>query len=245
MVLENEIDSAPSLNDSLEPVSPEFQGKEAIRIKNLRKEYTGKHGKVEALRGLGFDIYEGQITALLGHSGAGKTTLINTLSGLSPPTTGSITIYNQTVSEMEDSDAVPKLTGVCPQSNIQFGFLTVRENLRLFAKIKGILQQEVEQEVRQVLRDLEMENIQDTLAQNLSGGQKRKLTFGIAILGDPQVLLLDEPTAGLDPLSRHRIWNLLKERRPGRVIVFSTQFMDEADILAGNYSFLLSFTVTK
>ncbi|XP_032768196.1 ATP-binding cassette sub-family A member 9 [Rattus rattus] len=238
LVLENEIDSAPSLNDSLEPVSPEFQGKEAIRIKNLRKEYAGKHGKVEALRGLGFDIYEGQITALLGHSGAGKTTLINTLSGLSPPTTGSITIYNQTVLEMEDSDAVPKLTGVCPQSNVQFGFLTVQENLRLFAKIKGILPQDVEQEVRQVLRDLEMENIQDTLAQNLSGGQKRKLTFGIAILGDPQVLLLDEPTAGLDPLSRHHIWNLLKERRSGRVIVFSTQFMDEADILADRKVFI-------
>ncbi|XP_029339879.1 ATP-binding cassette sub-family A member 9 isoform X2 [Mus caroli] len=238
VVLENEIDSDPSLNDSLEPASPEFQGKEAIRIKNLKKEYSGKHGKVEALRGLGFDIYEGQITALLGHSGAGKTTLINTLSGLSPPTTGSVTIYNQTVSEMDDSDAVLMLTGVCPQSNVQFGFLTVRENLRLFAKIKGILPHEVEQEVQQVLRDLEMENIQDILAQNLSGGQKRKLTLGIAILGDPQVLLLDEPTAGLDPLSRHRIWNLLKERRPGRVIVFSTQFMDEADILADRKVFI-------
>ncbi|KAH0510511.1 ATP-binding cassette sub-family A member 9 [Microtus ochrogaster] len=238
VVLENETDSDPPLNDSFEPVPPEFQGKEAIRIRNLRKEYTGKHGKVEALKGLGFDIYEGQITALLGHSGAGKTTLINTLCGLSPPTTGSVTIYNQTLSEMDDFDAVVKLTGVCPQSNIQFGFLTVRENLRLFAKIKGILPHEVEQEVQRVLRDLEMENIQDILAQSLSGGQKRKLTFGIAILGDPQVLLLDEPTAGLDPLSRHRIWNLLKERKVDRVIVFSTQFMDEADILADRKVFI-------
>ncbi|KAL1779967.1 ATP-binding cassette sub-family A member 9 isoform X1 [Sigmodon hispidus] len=240
VVLENEIDSDPSLNDSFEPVPPEFQGKEAIRIKNLKKEYTGKHGKVEALRGLGFDIYEGQITALLGHSGAGKTTLINTLCGLSPPTTGSITIYNQTLSQMDDFDAVIRLIGVCPQSNIQFGFLTVRENLRLFAKIKGILPHEVEQEVRRVLQDLEMESIQDILAQNLSGGQKRKLTFGIALLGDPQVLLLDEPTAGLDPLSRHRIWNLLKERKLDRVIVFSTQFMDEADILADRKVFISS-----
>ncbi|XP_041491733.1 ATP-binding cassette sub-family A member 9 [Microtus oregoni] len=238
VVLENETDSDPPLNDSFEPVPPEFQGKEAIRIKNLRKEYTGKHGKVEALKGLGFDIYEGQITALLGHSGAGKTTLINTLCGLSPPTAGSVTIYNQTLSEMDDFDAVVKLTGVCPQSNIQFGFLTVRENLRLFAKIKGILPHEIEQEVQRVLRDLEMENIQDILAQSLSGGQKRKLTFGIAILGDPQVLLLDEPTAGLDPLSRHHIWNLLKERKADRVIVFSTQFMDEADILADRKVFI-------
>uniref|UniRef100_A0A8C0LJL9 ATP binding cassette subfamily A member 9 n=1 Tax=Canis lupus dingo TaxID=286419 RepID=A0A8C0LJL9_CANLU len=188
--------------------------------------------------GLVFDIYEGQITALLGHSGAGKTTLLNMLSGLSTPTSGSVTIYNHTLSEMTDLETVSKLTGVCPQSNVQFDFLTVKENLRLFAKIKGIQSHEVEQEIQQVLRDLEMENIQDILAQNLSGGQKRKLTFGIAILGDPQVLLLDEPTAGSDPLSRHRVWNFLKERKSDRVILFSTQFMDEADILADRKVFI-------
>ncbi|XP_032177689.1 ATP-binding cassette sub-family A member 9 isoform X1 [Mustela erminea] len=239
VALENEIDSNSSSNDSFEPVSPEFHGKEAIRIRNLKKEYRkGKHEKVEALKGLVFDIYEGQITALLGHSGAGKTTLMNMLSGLSLPTSGSVTIYNHTLSEMADLEGISKLTGVCPQSNVQFGFLTVKENLRLFAKIKGIQPREVEQEIQQVLRDLEMENIQDILAQNLSGGQKRKLTFGIAILGDPQVLLLDEPTAGSDPLSRHHVWNLLKERKSNRVILFSTQFMDEADILADRKVFI-------
>uniref|UniRef100_A0A8C0LMC8 ATP binding cassette subfamily A member 9 n=1 Tax=Canis lupus dingo TaxID=286419 RepID=A0A8C0LMC8_CANLU len=201
VALENEIDSDSSPNDSFEPVSPEFHGKEAI-------------------------------------SGAGKTTLLNMLSGLSTPTSGSVTIYNHTLSEMTDLETVSKLTGVCPQSNVQFDFLTVKENLRLFAKIKGIQSHEVEQEIQQVLRDLEMENIQDILAQNLSGGQKRKLTFGIAILGDPQVLLLDEPTAGSDPLSRHRVWNFLKERKSDRVILFSTQFMDEADILADRKVFI-------
>ncbi|XP_010638873.1 ATP-binding cassette sub-family A member 9 isoform X1 [Fukomys damarensis] len=238
VVLENEIDSDPSSNDAFEPVSAEFHGREAIRIKNLKKEYKGQHEKVEALKGLVLDIYEGQITALLGHSGAGKTSLLNLLSGLSLPTSGSITIYSHTLSERADFETVSKLTGVCPQSNVQFGFLTVRENLRLFATVKGILPHEVEEEVQQILRDLEMENIQDILAQNLSGGQKRKLTFGIAILGDPQVLLLDEPTAGLDPLSRHHIWNLLKERKSDRVILFSTQFMDEADILADRKVFI-------
>uniref|UniRef100_A0A452TFT8 ATP binding cassette subfamily A member 9 n=1 Tax=Ursus maritimus TaxID=29073 RepID=A0A452TFT8_URSMA len=239
VTLENETDSDSSPNDSFEPVSPEFHGKEAIRIRNLKKEYRkGNHEKVEALKGLVFDIYEGQITALLGHSGAGKTTLLNILSGLSVPTSGSVTIYNHSLSEMADFETISKLTGVCPQSNVQFGFLTVKENLRLFAKIKGIQPHEVEREVQQVLRDLEMENIQDILAQNLSGGQKRKLTFGIAILGDPQVLLLDEPTAGSDPLSRHRVWNLLKERKSDRVILFSTQFMDEADILADRKVFI-------
>ncbi|XP_008535994.1 ATP-binding cassette sub-family A member 9 isoform X2 [Equus przewalskii] len=237
--LENETDSASSPNDSFEQVSPEFYGKEAIRIKNLKKEYgTRKHEKVEALKGLVFDIYEGQITALLGHSGAGKTTLLNMLSGLSAPTSGSVTIYNHSLSEMADLETVSKLTGVCPQSNVQFDFLTVRENLRLFAKIKGIQPHEVEREVQRVLRDLEMEKNQDILVQDLSSGQKRKLTLGIAILGDPQVLLLDEPTAGSDPLSRHQVWNLLKERKSDRVILFSTQFMDEADILADRKVFI-------
>ncbi|XP_030778425.1 ATP-binding cassette sub-family A member 9 isoform X3 [Rhinopithecus roxellana] len=240
VVLENETDSDPTPNDSFEPVSPEFCGKEAIRIKNLKKEYAGKHEKVEALRGVVFDIYEGQITALLGHSGAGKTTLLNILSGLSVPTSGSVTVYNHTLSGMADIENISKLTGFCPQSNVQFAFLTVKENLRLFAKIKGILPHEVEKEVQRVVQDLEMENIQDILAQNLSDGQNRKLTFGIAILGDPQVLLLDEPTAGLDPLSRHRIWNLLKEGKSDRVILFSTQFIDEADILADRKVFISS-----
>lgn len=239
MVLENEADIDSASDDSFEPVSPEFHGKEAIRIRNLKKEYKKeKHETVEALKGLVLDIYEGQITAVLGHSGAGKTTLLNTLSGLLVPTSGSVMIYNKKLSEKADLEAVSKLTGVCPQSNVQFDFLTVRENLRLFAKIKGIQPHKVEKEVQQVLQDLEMENIQDILAQNLSGGQKRKLTFGIAILGDPQVLLLDEPTAGSDPLSRHRVWNLLKERKANRVILFSTQFMDEADILADRKVFI-------
>ncbi|XP_047612602.1 ATP-binding cassette sub-family A member 9-like isoform X2 [Phacochoerus africanus] len=238
-VIEKELDPDHPSDDYFEPIAPEFQGKEAIRIRNLKKDYVkGKHEKVEALKGLVLDVYEGHITALLGHSGAGKTTLLNILSGLSVPTSGSVTIYNNKLSAVADLENLSQLTGVCPQVNVQFGFLTVRENLRLFAQIKGIQPQGAEQEVQRVLRDLEMENIQDILAQNLSGGQKRKLTLGIAILGDPQVLLLDEPTAGSDPLSRHRVWNLLKERKSDRVILFSTQFMDEADLLADRKVFI-------
>ncbi|XP_044794435.2 ATP-binding cassette sub-family A member 9 isoform X5 [Bubalus bubalis] len=234
--LENDIDPDSPPNDSFEPVSAEFHGKEAVRIRNLKKAYgKGKHEKVEALKGLVLDVYEGQITGILGHSGAGKTTLLNILSGLSAPTSGSVTIYNHSLSEAADLEHISKLTGVCPQANVHFGFLTVRENLRLFAKIKGIQPHEVERQVQQILEDLEMGSIQDVLAQNLSRGQKRKLTFGTAILGDPRVLLLDEPTAGSDPLSRHQVWNLLRERKSDHVVLFSTQFMDEADVLADLY----------
>uniref|UniRef100_A0A8C3FSX6 ABC transporter domain-containing protein n=1 Tax=Chrysemys picta bellii TaxID=8478 RepID=A0A8C3FSX6_CHRPI len=215
-------------NDSMEPVPSEFDGKEKKPIDDMW------HQRIS----LFLNIYEGQITALLGHSGAGKTTLLNILSGLSQPSDGSATIYKYKLSEMEDLEEIRALFGVCPQFNVQFEVLTVKENLRVFAEIKGIRAVEVEYEVQKVLKRMDIIKIQDTQANKLSGGQKRKLSLGIAMLGDPEVLLLDEPTAGLDPRSRHYVWTLLKERRAGRVILFSTQFMDEADILADRKAFI-------
>ncbi|NXF26333.1 ABCA9 protein, partial [Rhodinocichla rosea] len=226
------------LGDDVEPVPPQFLGKEAIRLHNIKKVYKKKDKKTEALRGLSLNIYEGQITALLGHSGAGKTTLLNVLSGLSFPSEGSATIYNYKLSEMGDREEIRGMIGICPQFNTQFEVLTVKENLKTFAEIKGIKSKEVEQEVQKILELLDIRNIQDTQAEKLSGGQKRKLSIGIAMLGNPQVLFLDEPTAGLDPLSRHWVWSLLREQQAGRVILFSTQFMDEADILADRKAFI-------
>ncbi|NXN97469.1 ABCAA protein, partial [Rhinopomastus cyanomelas] len=225
------------LSDDIELVPSEFMGKEAIRVHNIRKTYR-KDKKTEALRGLSLNIYEGQITAVLGHSGAGKTTLLNVLAGLTLPSAGSATIYNNKLSEAGDREEIKEMIGICPQSNVHFEVLTVRENLKTFAEIKGIKSKEVEREVQNILELLDISNIEGTQAEKLSGGQKRKLSIAIAMLGHPQVLVLDEPTAGLDPLSRHRVWSLLKEHRAGRVIVFSTQFMDEADILADRKAFL-------
>ncbi|XP_014068388.1 cholesterol transporter ABCA5 isoform X2 [Salmo salar] len=231
-VYETEVNGAPGVDESVEPVSPEFRGKEAIRINNIRKVYKEKDSIVEALRGLTFDIYEGQITALLGHSGAGKSTLMNILCGICPPTDGHASIYGSPVAEIAEGAEMRQLVGICPQFNIIFDVLTVEEHLRIFAAIKGILPSDIDNEVSKVLKDLDLEKIMDAQAKNLSGGQKRKLSVGIAILGDPKILLLDEPTAGMDPCSRHQVWSLLKSRRAGRVTVLSTHYMDEADILA-------------
>ncbi|NXS08927.1 ABC8B protein, partial [Neodrepanis coruscans] len=226
------------LGDDAEPVPLEFRGKEAIRLHNIKKTYKKKDKKTEALRGLSLNIYEGQITALLGHSGAGKTTMLNVLSGLTFPSEGSATIYNYRFSETGDREEIREMIGICPQFNTQFEVLTVKENLKIFAEIKGIKSKEVGREVQNILELLDISNVQDTQAEKLSGGQKRKLSLGIALLGNPQVLFLDEPTAGLDPLSRHQVWSLLREHRAGRVILFSTQFMDEADILADRKAFI-------
>ncbi|XP_031699080.1 cholesterol transporter ABCA5 isoform X2 [Anarrhichthys ocellatus] len=231
-VYDTEVKGAPGDDESVEPVSPEFRGKEAIRINNIQKVYKEKDNVVEALRGLTFDIYEGQITALLGHSGAGKSTLMNILCGICPPTSGSATIYGSPVAEIADGSDMKQLVGICPQFNIIFDVLTVEEHLRIFAAIKGIPPSDVNAEVSKVLKDLDLEKIMTAQAKNLSGGQKRKLSVGIAILGDPKILLLDEPTAGMDPCSRHQVWSLLKSRRAGRVTVLSTHYMDEADLLA-------------
>ncbi|XP_044528119.1 cholesterol transporter ABCA5 [Gracilinanus agilis] len=229
---EGNVNGNPGFSEIIEPVSSEFLGKEAIRISGIQKTFRKKSETVEALRNLSFDIYEGQITALLGHSGTGKSTLMNILCGLCPPSDGLASIYGHRVSEIDEMFEARKMIGICPQLDINFDVLTVEENLSILASIKGIPANSIIQEVQKVLLDLDMQAIKDNQAKKLSGGQKRKLSLGIAVLGEPKVLLLDEPTAGMDPCSRHIVWNLLKYRKNNRVIVLSTHFMDEADILA-------------
>lgn len=218
--------------EAVEPVPAEFQGKEAIRINNIHKTFKEKDRTVDALNGLSFDIYEGQITALLGHSGSGKSTLMNILCGICPPSDGFAVIYNYRISEIDEMIELRKMVGICPQFDISFNFLTVEENLRTFAAIRGIRPEDVNQEVARILNALDMEQIRDSMAHKVSGGQKRKLSLGIAILGDPKILFLDEPTSGMDINSQHQVWKLLRGRKADHVTVLSTHFMDEADILA-------------
>ncbi|XP_008120205.2 ATP-binding cassette sub-family A member 10 isoform X1 [Anolis carolinensis] len=225
-------------NDNFEPVPPEFDGKEEIRLNNIKKTYEVKKTKTEALRGLSLNIYEGQITAILGHSGAGKTTLLHILSGLSKPSNGSATIFGYDISERADMEEIRNISAVCPQFNIQFEFLTVKENLKTFAKIKGVPSNDIEKEIQTLMTLLDITGIQNVQASHLSGGQKRKLSLAITFLGEPQVMLLDEPTAGLDPYSRHQVWSILNERKADRIILFTTQFMEEADILANRKAFI-------
>ncbi|XP_070793816.1 ABC-type organic anion transporter ABCA8-like isoform X1 [Pituophis catenifer annectens] len=228
----NERSHGSIFSDNAEPMPPEFDGREAIRLNNIKKNYKMKSTETEALKGLSLDIYEGQITAILGHSTSGKTTLLNILSGLSKPSDGFASILKYNVCEKEQMEKIWEISAICPQFNIQFEFLTVKENLMTFAKIKGIPSNAIEKEVEKLLTLLDIKAIQNTQASHLSGGQKRKLSLGITLLGEPKVLLLDEPTSGLDPYSRHQVWSLLNELKADRVILFTTQFMDEADILS-------------
>ncbi|KAM4691856.1 cholesterol transporter ABCA5 [Rhinophrynus dorsalis] len=229
---ESQYNRTVDLTDVIEPVSSELQGKEAIRISSLYKSFKKEKKYTETLQGLTFDIYEGQITGLLGHSATGKTTLMNILCGLCPPTSGFATIYGHRVTDIDEILEVSKLTGICQQIDVHFDVLTVEENLLIFASLRGIDEKNKEQEVNRILCDLDMQALKHNQVKTLSGGQKRKLSVGIAILGNPKVLLLDEPTAGMDSCSRYTVWNLLKNRKGNHVTVFSTHCMEEADILA-------------
>ncbi|KAF7235415.1 ATP-binding cassette sub-family A member 5, partial [Varanus komodoensis] len=183
---ESGISGGLEFNEIIEPVSPEFQGKEVIRISCVHKSFDKKGETVEALKSLSFDIYEGQITALLGHSGTGKTTLMSILCGLCPPSDGFASIYGYRVSEIDEMLDIRKILGVCQQLDIYFDVLTVQENLSVIASIKGIPPNDMVQEIEKVLQDLDMQLIKDNQAKKLSGGQKRKLSVAFAVLGDPK-----------------------------------------------------------
>lgn len=217
----------------VEPVVREMKGREAIRIVDLYKSYQKcRKPETKAVNGINLTIYEGQITAILGHNGAGKTTLFNILTGLTTPTAGTALIFGYDVRDSNDMQVIRSMTGVCPQHDILFDLLTPREHLEFFAAVRCIPKAMIEHEVKKTLKDIDLVEKADTFAKYLSGGQKRKLSVGIAIIGDPKIIILDEPTAGVDPYSRRQMWSFLQSRRHGKVILLTTHFMDEADILA-------------
>ncbi|OWF36066.1 ATP-binding cassette sub-family A member 5 [Mizuhopecten yessoensis] len=218
----------------VESVPEELKNKTAIRLLDIHKDFRSKETKemVPAVDGLSLDIYEGQVTCLLGHNGAGKTTLVNMLTGLMPPTKGTATILGLNIANAMDMQRIRTMTGVCPQHNIIFDDMSCVEHLHLYGAIKGAADHLLQSETETALKNVDLYKERNTFAKNLSGGQKRKLCVAIALIGDPKIIFLDEPTAGMDPYSRRHLWSILKEKKEGRVILLTTHFMDEADILA-------------
>uniref|UniRef100_A0A3Q1IMF9 P-type phospholipid transporter n=1 Tax=Anabas testudineus TaxID=64144 RepID=A0A3Q1IMF9_ANATE len=184
-----------------------------VSIRNLVKIY--KKGAKLAVNHLNLKFYEGQITSFLGHNGAGKTTTISVLTGLFPPTSG--TIYIKGMDIRHDMDLIRRTLGVCPQHNVLFDILTVEEHVWFYGCLKGLSEAEVKAELDTLLDDV--------------GGMQRKLSVAIAFVGGSKVVVLDEPTAGVDPYSRRGIWDLLLKYRKDRTIILSTHYMDEAELL--------------
>uniref|UniRef100_A0A672MVA1 P-type phospholipid transporter n=1 Tax=Sinocyclocheilus grahami TaxID=75366 RepID=A0A672MVA1_SINGR len=197
-----------------------------VYIENLVKVYS--NGKL-AVDGLTLGFYEGQITSFLGHNGAGKTTTMSILTGLFPPTSG--TAYIQGKDIRTNLNTIRQNLGMCPQHNVLFSMLTVEEHIWFYARLKGLPEEKVKSEMEQIVMDLGLPHKRKSRTSQLSGGMQRKLSVALAFVGGSKVVILDEPTAGVDPYARRGIWDLLLKYRQGRTIILSTHHMDEADIL--------------
>ena len=200
---------------------------EIMKIKNIKKYF----GEKLVLNDVSFDLKSNEIFVLLGHNGAGKTTLISILTGLITSTSGSAFIKNCDVLSPEFFNHFRRMLGVCPQHDVLFNDLTVEEHLELFCEFKSYDRTDISSEINKVLKDIGLENKRTTRASDLSGGQKRKLSIGLAIVGKSSVIFLDEPTSGMDITSRRNLWDILKKIVQGKIVILTTHFMEEAQIL--------------
>ena len=217
-------------NPNFEPAAKAFisqdESNESIRVQNLRKVYDT--GKV-AVDDVSFNMYKGQIFALLGHNGAGKTTTISMMTGLFDSTSGSTKVFGLDV--QNDLGEIRKTMGICPQHDILFDGLTVKEHLEMYAVFKGVNSKRTPEEVEKTILDIGLGEKRNYLSKNLSGGQKRKLSIGMAFIGGSKFILLDEPSSGMDTSARRKLWDMLKNYKHDRVVLLTTHFMDEADYL--------------
>jgi len=197
-----------------------------LSVQALGKSYGG----VPVVEDLSFTLEKGRCFGLLGPNGAGKTTTLKLCLGLAPPDSGSITLASYAIPK--EAQSARARVGVVPQFDNLDPDFTVRENLRLFARYFGIPTAEITARIPWLLQFSGLENKADARIHTLSGGMKRRLTLARALVSDPDILFLDEPTTGLDPQARRLIWERLKAlKSAGKSLLLTTHFMDEAERL--------------
>jgi ABC-2 type transport system ATP-binding protein len=195
-----------------------------IEVKGLVK----KFGNFVANDHLTFDVYKGEIFGFLGANGAGKTTAMRILCGLSMPTAGKLTVNGFDV--YRQSEQIKKSIGYMSQKFSLYEDLTVAENIRFYGGIYGLKRSDRMWKQEHLLENLGMPEIKDKLVGSLPLGWKQKLAFAVAIIHDPQIVFLDEPTGGVDPITRRQFWNLIYEASARGITVFvTTHYMDEAE----------------
>ena len=218
--------------------SPNFESEEIyknrnknddkLKIRNIVKMFGD--GKI-AVNGVNLNFYKDEIFALLGHNGAGKTTLISMLTGMYEATQGTAIYEGVNILDSMNMEIFREKLGICPQHDILFEDLTIREHLEMFSIFKGVESTEVDNEVNKTLHDFQLEDIQYMLAKNLSAGQRRKLSISISLIGGSKVIFLDEPSSGMDITSRRNLWEILKRQTDGKIIILTTHYMEEASVL--------------
>jgi ABC-2 type transport system ATP-binding protein len=205
-----------------------FEAMAAISVSDLRKSY----GSNEAVRGIGFEIAEGEVFGLLGPNGAGKTTTVEILEGYRSRDGGRVEVLGHDPARFER--AFRQRIGVVLQQSQLWSTLTVRETHRLFAGYY-----ERPRDVDEVIGLVGLNEKRDARVKTLSGGQKRRLDLGVALVGDPDLVFLDEPTTGFDPAARRAAWDMIRNLRSlGKTVLLTTHYLDEAEQLADRVAVL-------
>lgn len=213
-----------------------MNGNTVIKISGLTKEYSG----VKAVDGLNLEIMEGELFALLGVNGAGKTTTIRMLTGLSEPTGGTAELFGKDI--RRDIDKIKPLVGISTQDTAVADNLTVEENLRFMAGVYFPGKENKEKvvtRVKEVIATFGLEEVKNRKAKTLSGGWQRKLSIAMAVIGEPKVLFLDEPTLGLDVLARRELWKAVEILKKSTTIILTTHYMEEAEALADRIAVMI------
>ena len=184
---------------------------------------------MHAVKGVSLEIDKNELMCFLGHNGAGKSTLFNMLTGITCPTSGTAKICNLDI--VGNQDKIRRVIGVVPQFDILWETLTAREHMVMFCKIKGVLPDEIDDQVLSLLEQVGLEDVKDAQVGTFSGGMKRRLSVAISAIGNPRVIFMDEPTTGMDPVSRQAIWKLMQNLKKDKTLVLTTHAMEEADVL--------------
>uniref|UniRef100_A0A8C3VQ59 ABC transporter domain-containing protein n=1 Tax=Catagonus wagneri TaxID=51154 RepID=A0A8C3VQ59_9CETA len=203
-----------------------------VQIKHLYK----KFGDQIAVNDMSLNLYEGQITVLLGQNGAGKTTILSILTGMYSALSR-VYIGGNDISK--NINEIRENMGFCPQHDLLFNDLTLSEHLFFYSVVKGIQRKISPMEIDKMLSTFNLLEKRDTFSKSLTGGMKRKLSIIIALLGSPKVVILDEPSSGMDPVSRRATWDVLQQFKHNRTILLTTHYMDEADILGDRIAIMV------
>ena len=255
-VIKDIIDEDKMSNNSVFDDNPhkddeDFQNEDLYRDKNKKndvfmlREVTKVYGDGKmACNKISFNLFRNEIFALLGRNGAGKTSLINVLIGMFNATSGKALYKENNILEEKNMIEFRNKLGICPQHDILFPKLTVREHLEMFCYFKGFDVTKIKEEVDNTLQDFRIHDIENVLAGTLSAGQRRKLSIAISVIGGSEVIFLDEPSSGMDITSRRNLWEILKKIIEKRIIILTTHYMEEASVL-GNRIGIMAEGVLK
>lgn len=198
----------------------------AIQTQNLTKRFKDK----VAVNSINLSVNQGELFALLGVNGAGKTTTIKMLSCLTSPTSGDALLLGDSI--ISATQAVKEKINVSPQETAVARNLTVRENLELIARIYGSDKQNAVRKAKEMIQAFRLEEVEKSKAKTLSGGMQRRLSIAMALISDPKILFLDEPTLGLDVIARRELWNVVEKLKGKITIILTTHYMEEAEALS-------------